>query len=120
MKSFLIIAGVLMTGASVYGVVDYNTKINTPAFKEMYKEEPKKDAEIVADKTSAVLPNENKELKVADNKAITKKGVVKKASELKTIKKKKNRSFKMSEFSRGPLDEKYLEKSFKLPPMEKN
>jgi hypothetical protein len=39
MKSILITAAVLMTGASVYGLVDYNKKAQTREFKNLYREE---------------------------------------------------------------------------------
>ena len=40
MKIYLIVGGLLLTAASVYGVTDYVQTKNKKAFKELYKEVP--------------------------------------------------------------------------------
>jgi hypothetical protein len=55
MKTFLVVAGLLMTGASVYGIVDYNKKADTKAFKELYNESAA-PVEAEVEKEKVVLP----------------------------------------------------------------
>lgn len=101
MKTFLVVAGLLMTGASVYGIVDYNKKAESKEFKELYKETPE-ETEVV--KAEAVLPVAGKkEVAKIETAAATEKPVAKKTVKKKVAKKKK-RSFELKEFSRGRLE----------------
>ena len=54
MKTFLVVAGLLMTGASVYGIVDYNKKAESKEFFELYKENPVPDETNVTKEESPV------------------------------------------------------------------
>jgi hypothetical protein len=56
MKSILITAAVLMTGASVYGIVDYNKKAHTREFKNLYREEQPVAKKEIQTKTKEVAP----------------------------------------------------------------
>jgi hypothetical protein len=120
MKTFLIVAGVLMTGASVYGVVDYNNKINTTEFKELYKEEHSTEHQVVTHEKTAPFEFETPVKSEVEKMEVSKTDVVRKASKPKpVVKKKKKREFSIKEFSRAPLDEKYLKKTLKYS-AEKN
>ncbi len=98
MKTFLIVAGLLMTGASVYGVVDYNKKSKTTEFNELYKEKPV-EKEIVEEAIPLPVVETKKALKTEKSVVTDKKVVMK-----KLVKNRKDkRVFRMKEFSRGPL-----------------
>jgi pyruvate/oxaloacetate carboxyltransferase len=98
MKIFLIAAGLLMTGASVYGVVDYNKKTESGALKELYKEKPAPvDTEIVEEVSKPVI--ENKETPKVEEVVVTEKKTTRKMAK----KKKEERVFRMKEFSRAQL-----------------
>jgi len=110
MKTFLIVAGLLMTGASVYGVVDYNAKAKNPEFKELYKEKPVPvEIEVVEEIVPAPVPifekkeAAKKEVLTDGNVEPVKKAVIKK----KVVKKKKSedRKLRLKEFSRGKMRE---------------
>ena len=104
MKAFLVIAGLLMTGASVYGVVDYNKKVDDKAFKELYKENTV-HAEVKSHKeevSSLVLPE--KEVSKKEAAVKTEPATEKKVLKKKTPKKKKEvRQFSTKAFSRSKL-----------------
>ena len=103
MKTFLVVAGLLMTGASVYGVVDYNKKAESKEFKELYKEAPMPDETIITKEESPVPFAEKKEL--AKNEAALKtERPLKKSAKTKTVKKKKERALRLKEFSRGRME----------------
>lgn len=114
MKSFLYAGAALMIGASIYGFVDYKQTSRKKEFKNMYTEAP---ANVTTDpKTSntAVSTTEvsNSEVKTATNETKkagneSKKAVVKKNTAVKKTKKKRTFSTKL--FSRGALDERYIE-----------
>ena len=101
MKTFLVVAGLLMTGASVYGVVDYNKKAESKEFKELYKEAPVPDETDITKKENAV-PAEKKEISKNET-AVKTETPVKKTVKKKTIKKKKERVLRLKEFSRGKM-----------------
>ena len=103
MKAFLIVAGVLMTGASVYGVVDYNKKLHTREFKEMYKEEPAKDSEVTTETVVTTDVPAANTVTIPLKSETVKKEVTRKISKKAADKKKKKREFKLKEFSRAPL-----------------
>jgi hypothetical protein len=115
MKSILYAGAALMIGASIYGFADYKHTQNKKEFKEMYTEPVQPaDEEVVADekktdnKTIAVIPVVEKK----ESNAIKKETVVKKntVAVKKTIKKtKKKRTFRIKDFGRGALDQRYTE-----------
>ena len=105
MKTFLIVAGMLMAGASVYGVVDYNKKIKTQEFKELYKEKPAPvETEVVEEKTVTPVAEKNENTKVQAT-ANTEKAPVKKVVKKKHVIKpqEEKRVFHFKEFSRGRI-----------------
>jgi hypothetical protein len=104
-----------MIGASIYGFVDYNKTRNKKEFTNLYKE---KEAvvpvtEVAPEKTDLVIeekrPLVKKENEVTNK--VTTTSVKKEAN--KTIK-QKERKFRPELFSRGALDEKYIEKEIKM------
>jgi hypothetical protein len=100
MKTFLIVAGLLMTGASVYGVVDYNKKAESNEFKNLYKENPAAEEKaMMTDVTPPVAA-----MKAADKPAKLNEPVLKKEVKKKVSKKKKaERVIRLKEFSRSKL-----------------
>ena len=103
MKTFLVVAGLLMTGASVYGIVDYNKKAESKEFKELYKENPMPDETNVTKEESPVPVAEKKEISKKET-SIKTETAVKKSVKGKTIKKKKERVLRLKEFSRGKME----------------
>ena len=95
MKTILILAAVLMGGASIYGIVDYRKRSATKEFRQLYtKENPatQPDMKTVATEADGSTLQNN-----ADKMATTK-------NEVKpVIRKKKIRKFRFSEFSRAAL-----------------
>ncbi|HSU27446.1 MAG TPA: hypothetical protein VLJ68_03635 [Chitinophagaceae bacterium] len=108
MKSILYVGATLMIGASIYGFVDYKNANHDKQFSKMYEPQPVKEPVV-----------EEPILVTKDGPAVvTEKPVAKSVSvvtEKKTVKKRK---FKFSEFSRAPLDAKYLEKEIKIEPVK--
>lgn len=104
MKMFLVVAGVLMTSASIYGVVDYNNKIHTKEFKELYKkEETKSVVQPVKEETELPVLGTVTKDPVKTEAEVT---VADDAQKPKPVIKKKKREFSIREFSRAPLREK--------------
>lgn len=108
MKTFLLAAGLLMTGASVYGIVDYNQKQASNELKELYKEKPAP----VSTKTvveDGIAPSPVSGLKEGSATVVYKKettpakGTVKKKKVVNKKKAEKERVFRLKEFSRGKL-----------------
>lgn len=100
MKTFLVVASLLMTGASVYGIVDYNKKADTKEFKQLYKENPVENA-VVEEKPAAPVV-EKKEVLKPD--ATVKTEVTPKKSATKSDSKKKTpRKLRLKKFSREAL-----------------
>ena len=97
MKAFLIVAGLLMTGASVYGIVDYNKKTKSREFNELYKEKPVET--VVTEETTVPVVEKKEALKTKVVTKIEKEPVKKLAKK----KKEKERVFRFKEFSRAPL-----------------
>ena len=89
MKTFLVTAGLLMTGASVYGVVDYNKKVDDKAFKELYKENtaPAEVKSLKEEVPLVALPE--KEVTKKEAAVKTEPATEKKVLKKKTPKKKK-------------------------------
>jgi hypothetical protein len=112
MKSILYAGATLMIGASIYGFVDYKKTSRNKEFTSMYAEKKTPAPEVVmdeiipipaAEKKDAVIPAANTVAKTTEPKS---KAVVTK----KTVKKvKKKRTFNTRLFSRGALDERYIE-----------
>ena len=103
MKTFLVVAGLLMTGASVYGVVDYNKKAESKEFKELYKEAPVSDEIEVAKEESPVPMEEKRE--ISKKEVVVRTEIpVKKSAKAKMAKKKKERVLRLKEFSRGKME----------------
>lgn len=96
MKTFLVIAGLLMTGASVYGVIDYNKTAGSNEFKDLYKEMPEEKA--VVEKQAAMPLVEKKETPKTVDAVKTETAPKKKA-----VKKKAPRKLQLKKFSREAL-----------------
>ena len=110
MKAILYVGAILMVGASIYGFVDYKRSSPNKKFRSLYdnkeqvvvpQQKTKQDA-IKEEPTKIVVIPEEKSNATADIKNST------------TIKKKRRITYK--EFSRAPLDEKYLRMEIKLAP----
>jgi hypothetical protein len=118
MKSVLYVGAALMIGASIYGFVDYKHTRNKKEFKEMYSV-----AKTPAQEPDSENLQEEKEIKpvadtkVAANEAVKKSAPVTTKKAKKKIKKK--RVLETRFFSRGGLDDEYVEpiKEKKDPPL---
>ena len=109
MKSILYAGAALMVAAGIYGIVDAKQNSSKKEFKAMYEE--KKVAvpeETIVEENIAVVGKE--EIKLAANNS-TKKAVVKNiiTKKKKAMTKKKKRAFSTKLFSRGGLDERFIE-----------
>ena len=101
----LIAAAALMTGASVYGVVDYNRKSGNSDFKNLYREENATKTEV----TPATRPDALEKVKKEAVSGETVSATVKKEKPVKkTTSKKKKISYKA--FSRAEPREIIVEK----------
>ncbi len=109
MKSILYVGATLMIGASIYGFVDYKQTHNKKEFKGMYEEKTAPETEITTD-TKTTVPVVGKEEIVPVVNVTEEKKAVKNTSVV-TKKKvaKKKRKFNTKLFSRGALDERYIE-----------
>jgi hypothetical protein len=110
MKSILYAGATLMVAASIFGFVDYKKTSNKKEFTTMYEE--KKIIEPIIDTDEKDIVTKIEETKITANAAETKKAGVKKALSKKkkavTLTKKK-RKFDTKLFSRGGLDERFIE-----------
>ncbi len=118
MKSILYVGATLMIGASIYGFVDYKKSQDKPAFKSMYTkvESPVDEplvAEPVTEPTALTKTTGTATPAAATNSTATKK-VAAKTNKKATKKMKKKRKLDARLFSRGGLDDEYIE-----PPIEK-
>src|SRR5436853_150354 len=105
MKAFLIAGAVLMTGASIYGFIDYEKTSRDKAFTKMYKpEEPLKveTKQAALEKKTALT---NASVKTVKTEPVTAVTITSKPA------KKKKVSYKL--FSRAALEEKYINKEEK-------
>jgi hypothetical protein len=94
MKMILIAAATLMTGASVYGVIDYKKRSGTKEFENLYREE--KTTNVVP----AALPVvKNNDVKAESSELTVKEEVKKKPAVKKSHSKKRKISYKT--FSRA-------------------
>jgi hypothetical protein len=92
MKAILILAAALMTAATVYGIMDYNRKSGSKAFKQLYTTQKSKP--VAKEKTadgSASLPPGVTAASVASGEMT------------KTGKKRRSVEVRLSEFSRESL-----------------
>jgi hypothetical protein len=108
MKSVLYVGAALMISASIYGFVDYKHTRNKKEFKEMYTV-----AKTPLQEPDSENLQEEKEVKpVADTKVIA-NGEIKKNTAITTKKvqkkTKKKRVLEPRLFSRGGLDDEYME-----------
>ena len=110
MKSMLYVGATLMIGASIYGFVDYQKTSHKKEFTNMYKEKTVNNPEKPLNKTIAI-PNEKKDAITEKTDATVVPSTDK--QETKTVKTKK-RKFRISEFSRAPLDERYIKEEINL------
>src|SRR5215203_4314392 len=108
MKAILIATAALMTGAGVYGLVDYNKTSGTTDFERLYKEEKSvAPAAVTEGKTDPGV--KAKETKAALKTTVPEKKEVKgKTNAVKSVKKKKKLSYKL--FSRSEPREVIVEK----------
>ena len=107
MKSFLYAGAALMIGASIYGFVDFKQTSRKKEFKNMYTEAPAETPTDVKAGNTTVTTTETSTTNVNAAANETKKTVVKKNTVVKKAKKKRTYSTKL--FSRGALDERYIE-----------
>lgn len=119
MKSILYAGAALMIGASIYGFVDYNKTSHKKEFKTMYAEPKESDADnnaeikkVAANDSKNESPAVTETKKADDNKSVT-SNTTKKITK-KTV--KKNRVFSTRLFSRGALDERYINPTEKEEP----
>jgi hypothetical protein len=118
MKSVLYVGATLMIGASIYGFVDYKHTRSKKEFKEMYTV-----AKTQAQEPDSENLQEEKEVKpVAETKVVANEAIRKtKAITTKKVQKKnkKKRVIEPRLFSRGGLDDEYIEpvKEKKDPPL---
>ncbi len=109
MKSILYAGAALMVAAGIYGIVDAKQNSSKKEFKAMYEEKKVAEPEeTIVEKKIAVVGKE--EIKPAPTN-YTKKAVVKNTitKKKKAVAKKKKRSFSTKLFSRGGLDERFVE-----------
>lgn len=104
MKAILIAAATLMTGASVYGIVDYNKRSGTKEFENLYRAK-----HPAAEKT--VIVEEAKAVKEEKPVATTLQPVKEEWKTKKPVKKlKKKRTVSYKTFSRAEPVEVIVEK----------
>jgi hypothetical protein len=110
MKTILYTGAFLMIGASIYGFIDYKKAENNQQFKTMYEEvmpvleEATPMENITIDDNKTLEPKKEVVLKKIKS-AVTNKKAIKKTSK----KIKKRRVIKAEFFSRGGLDDRYVE-----------
>lgn len=149
MKSILYVGATLMLGASIYGVVDYRNSSQKQEFTGMYEareEQPdlvvekkkhpdKPEVEVATTKTERKKVSRKKEFVPAENQAkelvlpvepieLTldakiKNDELKENSYVKKIKSAKPKKINHKLFSRGSLEERYVEKTLKMEPGKK-
>ena len=149
MKAFLYAGAVLMTGASIYGFIDYKKSTHNKDFTNLYKSDDQavvtETKQPVADSKTSLVGNE-KIAEVKKNSEVVKTVYPVTTTKEKTvtnmtmnpvdpvkteaisnvtvtpkptsIKKKKVLSYKL--FSRGALEEKYINKELKLDEPKKD
>lgn len=115
MKSILYVGATLMIGASIYGFVDYKKSQDKAGFKTMYTEVKKPVEEPAADVKEPAI-NSTAYNKTATGNTETKTAVAK--TNKKAAKKiKKKRKVNVRLFSRGGLDDEYIEPKKKITPL---
>jgi hypothetical protein len=93
MKPLLLLGAVLMTGASVYGIVDYRQRSSQKAFNQLYQAPAPATGEGIRDLSAIPLPPApSPELARTEKKEVAKKV-------------KKKRRIERDMFSRAPLEE---------------
>ena len=112
MKSILYVGATLMIGASIYGFIDYQKTSRKKEFTNMYKDkEVNKPETVVNGKTTD--PIKSKEITVKEaEKTVATVTTTKENSTEKNIKPKKRR-FRLEEFSRAPLSDRYIKEEIK-------
>ena len=120
MKSILYVGATLIIGAGIYGFVDYKQTHNKKEFKEMYENEKGiKPVEIINDKKTSSFeknvpgqkqPVSDKKMVPAETRMIEKTRITSQVSNNSGVGKKikKKRKFSTKLFSRGALDERYV------------
>jgi hypothetical protein len=112
-----------MIGASIYGFVDYRKTSHNKKFTTMYEaKDVVEPVEVIAsEKKEAIVKKEstNAEKKMVTNNVVSdvliKKDVEKSVVNNKAIKKlKKKKKFSTKLFSRGGLDDRYIEPKEKM------
>lgn len=106
MKAILFAGATLMIGASIYGLVDYNQTSGKKEFKKMYTEET---TVVPVANTAAPDPVNTTVAKEEKNTVTPNKEVKKSTVAVKKKTNKKKRTFSTRLFSRGALDERYIE-----------
>ena len=113
MKSILYVGATLMIGASIYGFIDYQKTSRKKEFSNMYKEKEVSKPETVAvQKTTD--PAESKQIAVKGSEKTVATVVSSKENNTVKVVKPKKRKFRFQEFSRAPLDERYIKEDIKL------
>lgn len=107
MKSIFYAGAILMIGASIYGFVDYKKTSRNKEFKNMYAEKKVSEPEPVNINDVAAPVTNIEEKNSSVKKKETKTTVVKNKKSVK--KARKTRKFNTELFSRGAMDERYIE-----------
>ncbi len=119
MKSILYVGATLMIGASIYGFVDYKKTNHNKKFTTMYEaKDVAEPVEVIAsEKNEAIVKKEstNAEKKMVTNKVVSDVSIKNSVVNNKAVKKiKKKKKFSTKLFSRGGLDDRYIEPKEKM------
>jgi hypothetical protein len=112
MKSVLYVGATLMIGASIYGFVDYNKTSHNKEFKNMYSEKKVIDPNVISDNKITEPVIEKGDKKNIGEITVTKNTIVKNSSSGQknvNTRIKKKRTFNSKMFSRGGLEERFIE-----------
>ncbi|HEX6332645.1 MAG TPA: hypothetical protein VFZ78_00380 [Flavisolibacter sp.] len=99
MKSILIIAAILMTGASVYGVVHFNKKSQSQSFRQLYKPVPEMVQAAPSETGASTITAEK--TRVTREELNPTEVTPPPPPARKAVKRKKDRTIELKEFSRG-------------------
>ena len=113
MKSILYVGATLMIGASIYGFVDYKQTSHKKEFTTMYSEEKLAEPAVVADNKELTAEVKEEVANTEVKKTVVKKSTTKKKKNSPVVKRK--RKFSTELFSRGALDDRFIEPVKKDP-----
>lgn len=113
MKSILYVGATLMIGASIYGFVDYKQTSHKKEFTTMYSEEKLAEPAVVEDNKELTAEVKEEVANTEVKKTVVKKSATKKKKNSPVVKRK--RKFSTELFSRGALDDRFIEPVKKDP-----